>query len=45
LTAPDEDRSHRQYSAGTLPHDALMTSIERYGTLVVPRVRELLGEV
>jgi probable LLM family oxidoreductase len=32
-----------KYSAGTLPHDALMASIERYGTTVVPRVRELLA--
>ena len=33
-----------KYSNGTLPHDALMASIERYGTQVVPRVRELLGQ-
>jgi probable LLM family oxidoreductase len=31
-----------KYSAGTLPHDALMTSIELYGTQVIPRVRELV---
>jgi alkanesulfonate monooxygenase SsuD/methylene tetrahydromethanopterin reductase-like flavin-dependent oxidoreductase (luciferase family) len=31
-----------KYSAGTLPHDALMTSIELYGTEVIPRVRELI---
>jgi alkanesulfonate monooxygenase SsuD/methylene tetrahydromethanopterin reductase-like flavin-dependent oxidoreductase (luciferase family) len=31
-------------SAGTLPHAAIMGSIERYGTAVVPRVRELLAE-
>lgn len=31
-------------SAGTLPHAAIMGSIERYGTQVVPRVRELLAE-
>ena len=31
-----------KYSNGTLPHEAMMGSIERYGTLVVPRVRELL---
>ena len=31
-------------SAGTLPHAAMMGSIERYGTVVVPRVRELLAE-
>ena len=32
-----------KYSAGTLPHDKLMTSIELFGTKVMPRVRELLG--
>ena len=32
-----------KYSNGTLPHEAMMGSIERYATLVVPRVRELLG--
>jgi probable LLM family oxidoreductase len=32
-----------KYSAGTLPHDTLMTSIELLGTQVAPRVRELLG--
>jgi len=32
-----------KYSAGTLPHDAMMRSIERYGTAVIPRVRELLA--
>jgi probable LLM family oxidoreductase len=33
-----------KYSAGTLPHDKLMRSIELYGTTVLPRVRELLAE-
>jgi hypothetical protein len=28
-----------KYSCGTLPHAALMKSIELYGTEVVPRVR------
>ncbi len=32
-----------KYSNGTLPHDALMKSIELFGTRVVPRVRELLS--
>jgi probable LLM family oxidoreductase len=32
-----------KYSAGTLPHEALMSTIEAYGTEVIPRVRELLG--
>ena len=33
-----------KYSSGTLPHDAMMRSIELYGTRVIPRVRELLAE-
>lgn len=33
-----------KYSNGTLPHEAMMGSIERYGSEVVPRVRELLAE-
>ena len=33
-----------KYSAGTQPHEQLMQSIELYGTVVVPRVRELLAE-
>jgi alkanesulfonate monooxygenase SsuD/methylene tetrahydromethanopterin reductase-like flavin-dependent oxidoreductase (luciferase family) len=32
-----------KYSAGTLPHPTLMTSIEMIGTRVAPRVRELLA--
>jgi alkanesulfonate monooxygenase SsuD/methylene tetrahydromethanopterin reductase-like flavin-dependent oxidoreductase (luciferase family) len=36
-------RFDMKYSAGTLPHRALMTSIELYGTEVVPQVRELVG--
>lgn len=32
-----------KYSNGTMSHDALMRSIELYGTKVAPRVRELLG--
>jgi hypothetical protein len=32
-----------KYSNGTLPHDQMMSSIELYGTKVVPRVREQLG--
>ena len=32
-----------KYSNGTLPHEKLMRSIELYGTVVVPRVRELLA--
>ena len=33
-----------KYSAGPLPHDALMRSIELYGTRVVPLVRDMLPE-
>ncbi|MNC86566.1 hypothetical protein D3C83_22380 [compost metagenome] len=32
-----------KYSNGTLPHDAVMASIELYGTKVVPMVREMLA--
>ena len=31
-----------KYSNGTMPHEHLMSTIELYGTEVVPRVRELL---
>lgn len=33
-----------KYSNGTMPHEQLMESIGRYGTEVIPRVRELLAE-
>ena len=33
-----------KYSAGHLPHDHLLRSIELYGSKVIPRVRELLAE-
>ena len=36
-------RFDMKYSSGTLPHDKLMTSIELFGTKVVPRVRELVS--
>ncbi|UWF76567.1 MULTISPECIES: LLM class flavin-dependent oxidoreductase [Microbacterium] len=32
-----------KYSTGTLPHEAMMRSIELYGSEVVPRVRRLLA--
>jgi probable LLM family oxidoreductase len=32
-----------KYSAGTLPHETLMSSIELYGTKVIPLVRQMLG--
>ncbi|WP_315715267.1 MULTISPECIES: LLM class flavin-dependent oxidoreductase [unclassified Bradyrhizobium] len=37
-------RFQLKYSAGPLPHAKLMRSIELYGKVVVPRVRELLAE-
>lgn len=33
-----------KYSNGTMPHEDLMETIRLYGTEVIPRVRELLGE-
>ncbi|HEU4324396.1 MAG TPA: LLM class flavin-dependent oxidoreductase [Roseiflexaceae bacterium] len=36
-------RFDMKYSAGPLPHDALLRSIELYGRVVIPRVRELLS--
>jgi probable LLM family oxidoreductase len=37
-------RFDMKYSAGQLPHDLLLRSIELYGTKVIPRVRELMAE-
>ncbi|MWV49649.1 LLM class flavin-dependent oxidoreductase [Rathayibacter sp. VKM Ac-2803] len=37
------ERIDLKYSAGTLPHSAIMHNLELYGTQVVPRVRELLA--
>jgi alkanesulfonate monooxygenase SsuD/methylene tetrahydromethanopterin reductase-like flavin-dependent oxidoreductase (luciferase family) len=37
-------RFDMKYSAGTLPHELMMASIERYGTQVKPRVLELLAQ-
>ena len=34
-----------KYSAGTLPHDAMLRTIELYGREVIPQVRELLAGV
>jgi probable LLM family oxidoreductase len=36
-------RFDMKYSAGTLPHDLMMRSIELYGREVIPGVRALLG--
>lgn len=37
-------RFDMKYSAGPLAHDALLRSIELYGRVVIPRVRELLAD-
>ncbi|MGL4321272.1 MAG: LLM class flavin-dependent oxidoreductase [Paracoccaceae bacterium] len=37
-------RFDMKYSSGTLPHAAMMRSIELYGTKVIPMVREMLAE-
>jgi len=42
ITALGLTRFDMKYSNGTLPHDKLMTSIEMYGTKVLPLVREQL---
>jgi probable LLM family oxidoreductase len=36
-------RFDMKYSAGTLPHERMLRSIELYGREVIPRVRELLA--
>src|SRR5206468_4184634 len=36
-------RFNLKYSAGTLPHEALMRSLELIGTRVAPRVREIVA--
>jgi probable LLM family oxidoreductase len=38
------DRFDLKYSSGRLPHDRLMSTIELYGTNVIPKVRGLLAE-
>lgn len=39
------DRFDLKYSAGTLPHEQMMTTIELYGTKVAPLVREQLSRI
>ncbi len=41
--ALDLARFDMKYSAGTLPHEQMMQSIELYGNEVIPAVRELLS--
>jgi len=36
-------RFHMKYSAGGLPHDKLMRSIELYGRRVIPLVRTMMS--
>jgi probable LLM family oxidoreductase len=36
-------RFHMKYSAGALPHDKLMRSIELFGRTVIPLVREMIS--
>jgi probable LLM family oxidoreductase len=43
VTGLDASRYDLKYSAGTLPHDAMLRSIELYGTEVAPLVRERLA--
>ena len=43
VTGLGASRYDLKYSAGTLPHDAMLRSIELYGTEVAPRVRERLA--
>ncbi len=43
LKALGVQRFDLKYSAGTLPHEKMMRSIELYGTKVVPMVRDLLA--
>ncbi|AMM19259.1 luciferase [Frondihabitans sp. PAMC 28766] len=44
LTLLGASRFDMKYSMGPLPHDAMMRSIELYGTEVAPMVRELMAE-
>jgi probable LLM family oxidoreductase len=43
VRALDASRFSLKYSAGPLGHDSMMRSIELYGRVVIPRVRELIG--
>jgi probable LLM family oxidoreductase len=42
--ALETNRFDLKYSAGTLPHDKMMRSVELYGRSVIPRVRDLLRQ-
>ncbi len=41
VTALGASRFDMKYSAGTMPHDKLLRSIELYGTKVIPLVRDM----
>lgn len=43
MRALGADRFDLKYANGTMPHEMLMSSIELYGTKVIPMVRELLA--
>jgi alkanesulfonate monooxygenase SsuD/methylene tetrahydromethanopterin reductase-like flavin-dependent oxidoreductase (luciferase family) len=43
-TALGLNRFDMKYSAGELPHENLMRCIELYGSKVIPRVHDLMGE-
>lgn len=45
VTGLGAQRYAMKYSAGTLPHDALLRSIELFATEVAPVVREQVGDV
>jgi len=44
IIALGADRFDLKYSAGPLPHAAMMRGIELYGTKVIPLVKEIVGE-
>lgn len=43
ISVLDLNRFDLKYANGTMPHEQLMSSVELYGTQVIPRVRELLA--
>ncbi|HWH26194.1 MAG TPA: LLM class flavin-dependent oxidoreductase [Pseudolysinimonas sp.] len=44
VRALDVQRFDLKYATGGLPHELLLRAIELYGTVVIPRVRELLAD-
>jgi probable LLM family oxidoreductase len=43
VTLLDLDRFDLKYANGPMPHEQLMSSIDLYGTAVIPQVREILA--